>query len=236
MQTMIPERPIGELHPPATRSFPEPARPRWSRRRKTATAACAAAAVLGPVGLWWVSAVTGDPGLAFEGALNVFRSMEPGDKAGIIDTENALGHEAEVDLVPGGRFVAWVNLRNNGSHDLRIKAIPTEGFYSWGLDQAVTAGDDADEANRFFPSGTEPMRPFTLPAGGSQPIRLDFRFANCAQRDRDRGAHMTLKSLTVNYSVLGVGQAIDVPFEEMAITVPGVGMCDQPILDPPDGL
>lgn len=239
---LINEPALDQIHPPARPRLGPPLPPPlppppptwwwggWSHRRKVTVTVLAGMALLaGSAGAWWARAVTADPGLSFVRALNVVRSTEPGSKAGITDLRNALGHEAQVEVVPGGRFVAWVNLRNDGARDVRVKGIPARSFFSWAFDGAVI--DDPGDGEE--PGRDEvPFAPFTLKAGDSVPLRLEFRFARCSPGEQDRDGSMTLKTLPLDYTVLGVRQSVQVSFDEMAITVSTAGTCDHPIPEP----
>lgn len=222
------DRTDGELYPPATRTFDEPDRPRWSRRRKitSGVAAMVALALIGG-GVWWNREVTDNP-LEFQPSLNVGR-RDLTDRTGIVEVTNALGDETSVDFVRDGRFSAWIILRNEGPRDVRIEAIGPAGFYYWGLEGAVVA-DDPDDPEESLPEGDRPLRPFTLHEGESRGVRLDFRFADC-DLGQNQGGSSTITSLGVKYRTLGFSRTVSVPFYEMAITVMATGHCDKPILD-----
>lgn len=219
---------LADIYPPAKAPAPPVPRPTWSGRRRLSVVALAVLGV-GLVGgaIWWNKAVTGDPGLRFEGALNVFRSRASGDMAGVVDNRNSLGHEAQVDFVRSGGFVAWLFLRNDGPRDVKVEALPQVGHYYFGLERAVTT----DAPNDYFPDGDEPLEPFTLHPGDSRPLRLDFRLADCDPAGLQDG-RITLTGLPVRYHTLGFSRTASVPFDEdMALSVMTIGECDHPIDD-----
>ena len=177
-------------------------------------------------GLWWNRTVTADPQLRFEHA-NVFRAHD-GDKTGIRDLRNALGTEVQIGFRPGDRFFAYIDLYNGGHHDIHIEAVPTTGFYYWGLDEVLVSPN----RNSPFEADYRPVRRFTLHRGETRYLQLRFRLADCDPAGLQDGAS-TLKGLPVRYRILGFSRTVSVPFDALAIAVQAIGICNHPILDRP---
>ncbi len=209
-----------ERRPPIVRRW---RRPTVSRRwRRFGGGVLLAASVL--TLLWWHHAVTADPGLEFGGGANVFRSA-PGDVTGITHLDNTLGTEVRVEFEPGGGFMAFFGLANHGPRDVRIEAVRPQGFYYWGLD-----GVALSENSRTSFLGTEygPFHPFTLKAGETQYIRLDFRLAGCDPAGLQDNGYSVVDSLPVTYKVLGFRRTVSVPFGKTALSVLATGECNHP--------
>ena len=208
---------------------PPPARPavisrRW-RRFAGGVLLVASVSTL----LWWQRAVATDPRLAFHGGGNAFRSA-PGDLAGITQLGNTLGTEVRVEFEPGGRFMAYFDLFNGGPRSVRIEDVRPQSFHYWGFDGLALSGDERD----VFPA-TESgaFRPFTLAAGETRSVRLDFRLADCDPARLQDGGYSVVDSLPVTYKVLGFRRTIDVPFDRTALSVHASGDCNLPLLPQP---
>jgi hypothetical protein len=162
--------------------------------------------------------------LEFDGAAsNVFRA--DGDKTGVVDLHNTVGDEAQVAFTPGGRFVAYAGLHNAGPRDVRVEAVVRRGFYYWGLDRAVVSPD----SDAYFPDGDGRLGSFTLGAGETRRVRLEFRLADCDPAGLQDG-YSSIDALPVKYRVLGFVRTVDLPFRKAAISVQTIGRCDRPSL------
>ncbi len=201
------------------------ARPRISRRWRRFAGGVLLVASVSSL-LWWHSAVTADPGLDFGGGANVFRSA-PGDVAGITHLDNTLGTEVRIEFDPGGTFMAYLGLYNGGPRDVRIEEVRPQGFYYWAFDGVAVSGSEQD----VFPSADHrTFRPFTLAAGETRHLRLDFRLADCDPASLQDGGYSVVDSLPVTYKVLGFRRTVDVPFDKTALSVLATGECNHPIL------
>jgi hypothetical protein len=200
------------------------ARPRIPRRwRRFAGGVLLVASVASL--LWWRSAVTANPGLDLGGS-NAYRSA-PGDTMGISRLDNALGTEVRIEFEPGGQFLAYLGLSNRGNRSVRIEEVPPQGFYYWGFDGVAVAGS---EQNSFPGTDYRAFRPFTLPAGETRYLRLDFRLADCDPAGLQDNGYSVVESLPVTYKVLGFRRTVDVPFDKTALSVLATGECNHPIL------
>jgi hypothetical protein len=224
---MLDVLPLPEVDPDALRPPPEPPvrGPRISRRwRRFGGGVLLVASVSSLV--WWRSAVTADPGLDFSGGANVFRSA-PGDVTGITRVENALGTDVRIEFEPGGTFMAFFGLVNRGPRSVRIEEVRPQGFYYWAFDGMAVARGEQD----VFPSTDHrTFRPFTLAAGETRYLRLDFRLADCDPAGLQHGGYSVVDSLPVTYKVLGFRRTVDVPFDKTALSVLAMGECNHPLL------
>ncbi len=210
------------LRPPPGEPIPRPTISRRWRRFGGGVLLVASVASL----LWWHQAVTADPGLDFDGGANVFRSA-PGDVTGITHLDNTLGTEVRIEFEPAGTFMYFVGLYNDGPRSVRIEDVRPWGFYYWGFDGLAVA---ASELNSFPGTDYRPFHPFTLKAGETRYVRLDFRLADCDPAGLQDNGYSVVDSLPVTYKVLGFRRTVDVPFDRTALSVLATGECNHPIL------
>lgn len=216
---------------PAVEDDPDPISVEHPRRRRRWPWAVVAAlvAALWSGGAWWNRMVSADPGLSFDGfGANVFRNPEGGDKSGITEVRNSFGTDAEVAYEAGSRIHAFVAVVNRGPRTVKIEAIPPQGFYYWAFDgAALSENPNTAFAGRDY----SPFRPFTLEAGETRHVRLDFHQADCNPAGLQDGDSRLL-GLPVTYRTLGRARTVEVPFDRLRIGVSVMGECDRPLRDP----
>jgi hypothetical protein len=176
-------------------------------------------------GAWWQYAVTTDPGLVFDGGANVFRSEPGGDVTGITQVPNSFGTDVNVDYQGGAQLHGFFGLYNHGPRSVRIEAVPPEGLYYWAFDGLAVSRNW-----RTALAGLDytPFRPFTLRAGETRYVRLDFHQATCDPGALQDG-FSRLDSLPVRYRTLGRSRTVDVPFDQVTIAIHASGACDHPL-------
>jgi hypothetical protein len=213
-----------------TRPAPPPPAPAAGRRRRLVIGTAATAMVLlAGAGALWHRQVTTDPRLEFSGP-NVYRDEAATDHTGIVTDDSRQGVD-EVDtvraaFVPNGRLYASFGLYNGGGHDVRIEAAQPARMYYWGFDRMTLSTD----RNTGFGGRYEPL-PFTLHRGETRYLRLEFHLADCDPTAFAPGGSSTLRSLRVQYRILGVTRSHDVPFRDSALAVQATGDCAHPIVE-----
>ena len=186
--------------------------------------------VVAGAAVWWRQTAISDPKLAFTtfNRVNRVEHDATGIQEGITEKQNASGAQVDVAFVSNQRFYVYLGLRNGGGRAVQIEAPPTAGFYYLGFD-AMDVSSDRDAA----PGATtfEPLKPFTLKSGETRSVRLTFRLADCSPSDQKPGT-TSVKGLVMRYKILGLKRAWLVPFEQSTLTVPSIGRCERPIVDP----
>ena len=203
-------------------------------RRRLALRFLAAALVAGVAGAgwWWRHEVTAGPGFEFYGGGNVFRDEAATDRSGIVErpVRSGFGWDSGVEVAfqRNGRLFVFVGLLNGGRHDVRIEAAPPSGFWSWGFDR-MSISADPDYPLVGVVDTYEPFRPFTLKAGDTRNVRLEFRLADCDPAGQP-GGFSTLRSLEMRDRILGLTRTADVAFRnDAAVSLQAVGDCAEPI-------
>ena len=181
--------------------------------------------------VWWRQTATSDPKLVFTmfNRVNRVENDVTGNPAeGITRTINGNDTQFGIAFVPKQRIFVYLGLRNEGSRTVGIEEVPPAGFYYFGFDTMEVSPDpDADPVVTTY----EPLKPFTLEPGERREVRLNFRLADCTPGDQQPGT-TRINGLVVRYTILGLKRAWLVPFENSALTVPTIGRCEHPIVDP----
>lgn len=201
-------------------------RPPWRR-----IAVVIAVVVVAGTAVWWRRTVTSDPKLQFTlfNRVNRVEHDATGNQEGIIQKRNALGTQVDIAFVPGQRIFVYLGLSNNGGQTVRIDQVPVAGFYYFGFDTMDVSPERGIGIGQM--TTYEPFKPFTLKAGESRNVRLNFRLADCSPTDLQPGT-TKIQGLVMRYKILGLGRVWLVPFEESVLAVPTIGRCEHPILDP----
>jgi hypothetical protein len=173
-------------------------------------------------GVWWDRAVTAEPGLSLDGRPNVVGGAGFGDRTGMRLVENSFGTDVDVDYQAGGQLHAYFGLYNHGSRTIRIEAVPPQGFYYWAFDGAAVSRNW-----RTAVTGQDyiPFRPFSLRPGQTRYVRLDFHQATCDPAGLQDG-YSRIRPLPVTYRILGVTRTTTVPFDQVAIAIQTIGICE----------
>jgi hypothetical protein len=186
--------------------------------------------------VWWRQTITSDPKLQFTMFNRVNRAEHDatGDPEGITRKENSLGAQYDIASASGQRIFVYTSLRNGGGQSVRIEQVPVSGFYYLGFD-TMEVSPEGDAGTGQLPT-YESFKPFSLGAGESRKVRLTFRLADCGPMDQRTPGKTKVSGLLVRYKVLGLGRVALAPFQESVLTVPSIGQCEHPVLDPaPDG-
>ncbi len=212
---------------------PAPARPRfrWTWRRIVVVIAVL---LVGGTAVWWRGVVTSDPKLEFTffNGVNRVEHDATGNPEGITRTENRLGTQIDIAFVPNQKIFVYLGLRNGGGQAVRIEKVPVTGFYYFGfdgMDVSPNRNISVGEATTY-----DPFKPFTLKSGEERNVRLTFRLADCSPSGLQPG-HTTIRGLLVRYKILGLGRTGFAPFTKSVLSVPTIGRCEHPIIDPAGG-
>ncbi|HVW31739.1 MAG TPA: hypothetical protein VHL53_04290 [Acidimicrobiia bacterium] len=214
----------------AGRTTEDPPRPP-SRRRHFALIGGIAVLIAGLAGAgsWWQSAVTGDPRMLFDGGLNGARDMALSDVSGINHRTTVIGEQLDVAFVPGGRLYVRVWLVNGGRHDVRIERLPSDQMFYWAFDGASLGPGRDDDQSIDFAHRYRPFAPFTLRAGQSRELRLEFRLADCDPAGLQDGASV-VDGWPVRYRILGTTRTVRVAFNRTTLALQATGECSHPLV------
>ncbi len=187
--------------------------------------------VVAGTAVWWRRTVTSDPKLQFTlfNRVNRVEHDATGSPEGITEKQNTLGSQYDIAFAPGQRIFVYLGLRNGGSQTVRIDEVPVAGFYYFGFDAMEVSPERGIGIGQL--TTYEPFKPFALKAGESRNVRLTFRLADCRPTGLQPGS-TSIHGLLVRYRILGLGRGWLVPFEESELSVPSIGQCEHPILDP----
>lgn len=100
-------------------------------------------------------------------------------------------------------------------------------MYYWAFDR-MSVGSDPDDGLVGFDSRYQPLRPFTLHAGQTVEVRLEFRTADCDPKTLQSGQSF-IRGLALRYRLFGVTRTVRVPLRDAAIALQALGECGHPI-------
>lgn len=138
-----------------------------------------------------------------------------------------------VEYADGATFTLDVWLRNNGRFDLTVTSMPLDPPYWAGLVRAtdvragVLLGDHCCVLDRQATWAASGFTPFTLKPNEERPLVLRYRLGHC--EDNGVGVFNVVRTIAVNYDVLGNGHTTQVPLRERLIVKYGKALeCPRP--------